>query len=1188
MSISGLSFSWVSKRLFLLFLPLICLSALLFQACAGHDGPPRLLVFSKTAAYRHSSIPAGVAALRKLCRENGMVMDTTEDATAFTEENLKRYHAVIFLNTTGDVLDPKQENAFERYIQAGGGYVGIHSATDTEYGWKWYGGLSGAYFNGHPEIQDVQVQVLDHQHPATKNIPGNTWSRHDEWYNYKEFNPNMHVLLALDESSYKGGTMCTENHKGADCHPIAWCHEYDGGRAFYTGMGHTAESYQEPGYLQHLLGGIQYAIRKKRLNYADCRTAALPDPTRFVKTVLADNLTEPMEFEMLPDGKIILIERRGAIKIFDPSTGLINIVHKLPVHSEEEDGLLGLALDPNYAQNHWIYLYYSPVGEESANYLSRFSFVADSLDRASEKLLLKVAVQRVECCHAAGCIEFDEKGDLYLSTGDNTNPFASEGYAPIDERPGRSAWDAQKSSGNTMDLRGKILRIHPQPDGTYTCPPGNLFPDPTVGRPEIYVMGCRNPFRISLDSRRNLLFWGEVGPDAGDPDTTRGPAGHDEVNRAKAAGFFGWPYFVGNNKPYRARNFTTGAYGAWFDPAHPHNYSPNNTGARDLPPAQPAFIWYPYGNSPEFPLSGNGGRNAMAGPVYYRDMYPENTRLPDYYDGKLITYDWMRNWMMAVTLDSLGNFSRMEPFGDSIRLSRPMDMFLDKNGSLWVLEYGTQWFASNPDARLSRIDYVRGNRPPLPVLAVEEPAGAAPFEAVFCAEKTIDYDGGNLSFSLDFGDGSPAVTFQAKALPAARVKHPKSSAWAGISADQVRHLPDIHAVKHIYQQAGKYEAVLSVTDGQGLTRVARRKIAVGNAPPVVYWDLGGKNKSFYKPGDTLQYQVVVEDAEDGSLQKGQIASQSVATSIDYLETGFDITSIAQGHQAAKSAAEYARGKLLIDRSDCKTCHAVDRKVNGPAFQDIAARYRTNEFAVRDLSNKVIKGGAGVWGQTVMSAHPQLAIEDVGEMVRWILTLGDPPKVKQGVSIAGKYVLAIPPGTDKNKKPAPGTFLFQTSYRDRGSSSQAALENSAAIALRPAFQQAENADSVSRDVRTYRPFNGDTVVLNEFKHQSFFMFKHCDLNRIHTVSLGLGTGDHLYPCHGGIVELHLDTPDGPLAGKVAFEVRNVPKKMEFSEVQIPIGLVGDGKYHDLYFVVKHGQNPSELALAVDWVRFELSR
>ncbi|MCB9308388.1 MAG: ThuA domain-containing protein [Lewinellaceae bacterium] len=1163
----------------LLILPL---AVLFIHSCDPNGGiPPRILVFSKTEGYRHQSIPVATAALRRLCADHGIAMDTTEDAADFTEKNLKRYNAVVFLCTTGDVLNPAQETAFQRYIQAGGGYVGIHSATDTEYGWTWYGGLAGGYFTSHPKIQDATLIVKDHDHPATGHL-GDQWQRKDEWYNFKDLNPNVHVLLTIDESTYEGGA------NGPD-HPMSWYHEYDGGRAFYTALGHTAESYSEPAFLQHLLGGIRYAIgKKKRLDYRACRTPELPDPTRFQKNVLAADLNEPMQFGMLPTGKILLIERRGAIKVLDPATGLINVAYKLPVYSLEEDGLLGMAIDPGWEKNHWIYLYYSPATDESVNLLSRFVFAGDTLDRASEKVMLKVDVQRLECCHAGGCLRYADDGYLYLSTGDNTNPFASNGFAPIDERPGRGPWDAQKSSANTNDLRGKILRIKPLADGSYTCPAGNLFTDRDVhvdlstgagisaqgrGRPEIYVMGCRNPFRISIDAPRKLLFWGEVGPDAGNPDTSRGPAGHDEVNRARAAGFFGWPYFVGDNKAYRDYDFTKSRSGPSFDPLHPINDSPNNTGARELPPAQPAFIWYPYDNSPVFPLTGNGGRNAMAGPVYYCDRYPADTRFPDYYDGKLIIYDWMRNWMMAVTVDSLGNFSRMEPFGDSISLSRPMDMFVDGNGSLWVLEYGTQWFSSNPDARISRIDYVRGNRPPIPVLQADKTIAAAPCQVVFSVMRTRDYDDDRLDLEIDFGDGSEHWSVKGKRLQ------------ASAPGDQHRMPAALDSIVHVYEKPGTYDAVLKATDVSGATRTTRLSIRAGNEPPLVRWDFGGKNRSFYQPGEVLQYKLVVEDNEDGSLVNGGIDPATVATTIDYLESGFDISSIAQGHQAAMQMTEYARGKVLVDRSDCKTCHAADRQINGPAYQTIAERYRNNEFAVRNLSKKVITGGAGNWGQTVMSAHPQVSEEDAGEMVRWILSLGAPPKVDRTLPLEGTYTLSIP-APEKGKKPKPGTFIFKASYRDRGSSSQTSVEEGETIALRTAFLQAEQADSMSKNVRTYRPFNGDTVVLNELKSNSFFVFKHADLTGVYSVAIGVGSGDRLYRYSGGRIELHLDAPDGPLAGKVPVPEKNSAERMAFSEVVLLLEAKGDGRFHDLYFVVKNENNPSTPVTAIDWIRFNL--
>lgn len=221
----------------------------------------RVLVFSKTAGFRHDSIPEGIAAVKELGAAHGFAVDATEDAGAFTARNLARYDAVVFLSTTGDVLNEAQQGAFERYVRRGGGYVGVHAAADTEYDWAFYGGLAGAYFQSHPAIQPATVQVEDRAHPATSGL-SETWNRTDEWYNYRS-NPRerAHVLASLDESSYTGGTMNGD-------HPIAWCQEYQGGRAFYTGGGHTKESYAEPAFRQHLLGGIRWATGAAQ---ADCR-----------------------------------------------------------------------------------------------------------------------------------------------------------------------------------------------------------------------------------------------------------------------------------------------------------------------------------------------------------------------------------------------------------------------------------------------------------------------------------------------------------------------------------------------------------------------------------------------------------------------------------------------------------------------------------------------------------------------------------------------------------------------------------------------------------------------------------------------------------------------------------------------------------------------------------------------------
>jgi type 1 glutamine amidotransferase len=212
----------------------------------------RVLVFSKTAGFRHHSIPAGIAAIRSLGRANGFSVTATENAKDFTRKGLSRFDAVVFLSTTGDVLAQRQQRAFRSYIRQGGGWVGIHSAADTEYDWPFYGRLLGAYFQSHSAIQPAAIDVSDRSHPSTNRLPAR-WMRTDEWYNFAaDPRGRVHVLATLDESTYSGGTM------GAD-HPIAWCHPFKGGRAWYTAGGHTTKSYAEPAFRRHLLGGILWA-----------------------------------------------------------------------------------------------------------------------------------------------------------------------------------------------------------------------------------------------------------------------------------------------------------------------------------------------------------------------------------------------------------------------------------------------------------------------------------------------------------------------------------------------------------------------------------------------------------------------------------------------------------------------------------------------------------------------------------------------------------------------------------------------------------------------------------------------------------------------------------------------------------------------------------------------------------------
>ena len=477
---------------------LALVTGLLISSCGNkREGKPRVLVFSKTMAFKHASIPTGIAAIQKLGTENGFEVDTTKNAQLFTDENLKRYSAIIFLSTTGNILNAKEEAAFERYIQAGGGFVGIHAAADTEYDWGWYNKLVGAQFLDHPAgTPEADFIIKDRNFPATSFYTDSVWHRNDELYSYKNINPDVKVLMTLDESTYEGG-------KNGDFHPISWYHEFDGGRAFYTGAGHTDESFSEELFLKHLLGGIQYAIGKnEHLDYARAKSQIPPDANRFSKVPLVGGeFFEPTEMTILPNLDILIAQRRGEIMLYEAATKEFKQVAFLDVYHKTlntpgvnaEEGLMGLQKDPDYANNHWIYVYYAPTGDVWTNRLSRFKFKDGVFDMASEQVILTVDSQREVCCHTGGSIAFGPDNLLYLSTGDNSTPFnekdqkyVNSGYAPLNDTPGHEQFDARRSSGNTNDLRGKILRIKVKEDGTYEIPEGNLFPVGTAKtRPEI-------------------------------------------------------------------------------------------------------------------------------------------------------------------------------------------------------------------------------------------------------------------------------------------------------------------------------------------------------------------------------------------------------------------------------------------------------------------------------------------------------------------------------------------------------------------------------------------------------------------------------------------------------------------------------------------------------------------------------
>ncbi|WP_243731726.1 ThuA domain-containing protein [Nocardioides ochotonae] len=797
------------------------------------------LIFSKTAAFRHSNIDEATTAIQQLGTANDFTVTATEDAAAFTDANLAQYEVVIFLSTTGDVLNETQQGAFERYIQGGGGFAGIHAASDTEYSWPWYGELVGSYFASHPPgTPTATVKVEDPAHPSTAGIEPR-WERTDEWYNYRT-NPRgaVHVLASMDETTYAPGG----NAMGVE-HPIAWCQDYDGGRSWYTGMGHTEASFTDEKFLGHILGGIQTAAG---VLPSDC-SATLEDS--FEKVALDENTSNPMELAIAEDGRVFYVDRNGAVRIILPN-GTVVTAGTIPVYTGQEFGLLGIALDPDFATNNWVYLYYSPTGNEAIDRVARYTMSGNTLQLDTATTILDVPTQRVECCHAGGSLEFDNDGNLYLATGDNTNPFASDGYTPIDERPNRAAWDAQRTSGNTNSLNGKILRITPLDAGGYAIPEGNLFDEDADAddktRPEIYAMGFRNPFRIGLDVQNNNILVADYGPDAGAVSATRGPNGRVEWNILDEPGNYGWPYCVGDNTPYHDYNFANSTAGAAFDCANLVNDSPHNTGLTNLPPAKPAVIWQSNNASiTGTPEIGASGAPMTSGTYSFDPDLVSDRKWPAYFDRKAIWADWNNSRLFTVQLNQNGtNYTDINRFLPNLPMVRPHALQFGPDGALYMIEWGSGFNGNNTDSGIYRIDYVEGNRAPVARATADRTSGPAPLTVEFDGSASFDADTGDatgLTYAWDFdGDGTTDATT------------PTGT--------------------YTYAEAGNYTARLTVTDEGGRSATTNIDIVAGNTAPTVELTLpvdGG----FFEFGDYLRYEVEVTDPEDGTIDCDRVVVQ---------------------------------------------------------------------------------------------------------------------------------------------------------------------------------------------------------------------------------------------------------------------------------------------------------------------------
>lgn len=856
-----------------------------------------------------------------------------------------------------------------------------------------------------------------------------------------------------------------------------------------------------------------------------------PDQNRFVKVdLIQGQFTEPTEMAVLPNLDILVAQRRGELMLYKNQSKKLVQAAKLDVYFKTntpnvnaEEGLLGLTIDPKYASNQYVYVFYSPMGK-SVNRLSRFKMVNDMLSMSSEKVILEFYSQREICCHTGGSLAFGPDGLLYISTGDNSTPFdvpnqkfVNKGYAPLDNRPGLQQYDSRRSAGNTNDLRGKILRIKVEENGTYTIPEGNLFPKGTdKTRPEIYVMGNRNPYRISVDQKKGFLYWGEVGPDATKDDALRGPKGYDEINQARKAGNFGWPYFIGNNYPYKAYDYKNGENGAAFDPQNPVNNSPNNTGLGNVPAANPAFIWYPYEESKEFPQVGSGGRTAMAGPVLYNK--PGASPYPDYYNGKLIIYEWVRGWIKAVTMSPNGDYVKMEPIMSNLSFSAPIDMELGPDGKIYVLEYGKGWFSKNPDAGISRVDYLKGNRPPIVnSLKIDKPSGLLPYKMT-AKVRAADPDGDKLVYIWNLGNGIKKTT-------------------------------TVPEIQYTYLKSGAYPVNVQVVDGEKASAKSTViTVFAGNEHPKIDIMVAG-NKSFYFPGKAVNYQVLVSD------KGAKVDKERVYVSNSYT-TGSDLAGAQMGHQ---QVAQTLAGKSLMMKSDCSSCHKVSETSIGPAFEKVSAKYKSTPNANEYLASKIVKGSSGVWGEVPMPAHPAMKESEVKQIVEWIMSLSAKGSSIPSLPTSGKI---IPGETDGQNK---SVLTLKASYSDLGAKGMTPLTTTTTYNLK---SNLINADGV-KEFSGFKPEKEGQLKLTE--NTGWLKLGSIDLTAITAIKIDVSGSANQSDYQ---TDIRLDNLNGKLLGK------GMSGKSTFS-----IENTTDGKFHDVFIIFKSDKQVNKGSILVKAIVME---
>ena len=907
--------------------------------------PKRVLVFGKAAADQAAALAAQVAAVQKQAQASGLETDVTADAAKFTEANLAGYRAVVFCGTSGAVLNAAQREAFEGFIQSGGGFVGIDAGADAGK-WPWYMRMLGGPAAGHPELAKTAT-----------------------------------VRRA-----------------------------FDGGRAWYTGPALAKPSLADPALAGQVADGIAFAARADDADFHLKPELCRPLDDYFETEELATGLEDPMEIAPLPDGRLLIAERMGAIKLYAPESGIRTIARlSIPSHDLGEGGVLGIATDPDFGQpgNNFIYIYHS-LPERSVERLSRYRLQIDNtLD--DEVNLLEIKNDRGPgVCHWAGAVRFGPDRNLFVSCGDNTCPFESDSYSPSDERKGHETRDAQRTAGNSNDYRGGILRIRINENGIgYTIPPGNLWPVGTEKtKPEIFIKGCRNPWRFAVDSKTGGVVWGDVGPDAHGPRSGRGPAGYDCFVFAPTAGYYGWPYARGPRDFYTRYDFAAGKSGKSFAEGIA-NTSPNNTGLRDLPPVRPATVWYTYGGTPQFPEMGSGGRTACASVVYNQEGRPNS--FPAWFDHVVIAHEWMRNRFILMKLDDQNQVESFHDWLPRLGFTYPADVAQDKAGNLYLLSFGTSWGGSRA-GRLVKVSFTGWSRPPQVKLDTAEKFDGKDAKFEFTAEASSP-EGLAMNAHWDFGDGQSS---RQDALP-----------------------KGAFTASHTYAKPGRYPVVLTVTDAKGTPKSRKVMVSAGNTHPQIQVAFAGAPAAFHW-GDALKVNVKASDAEDGD-----ISAKAVVTA----EFGVPFAKAPLSPRLVGLDPTLAGAELMV-ANNCIGCHtATDSAAGspGPAYFRIAERYKNDKDFANHLKDSIRNGSTGRWKEShmAMPSFSQLSAGDIDALAAAIQSLAVPRGVAVPVVNGVVQTPAARPAGVSDK----AVLTIRADVADEGANGIAPLSASAQAVLK---------------------------------------------------------------------------------------------------------------------------------------------